>query len=295
MNTNPDRELRCAVYTQVSDDRRLGRIFNSIDAQYEAGMAYIRSQAHAGWVAITDRYDDRGFSGGNTDRPALRRLCRDIQLGRIDVIIIYKIDRLTRSLRDFVNLVQLFDKRHVTFAAVTQPFNTTTSMGRLLLNVLLSFAQFEREIAAERIRDKIAASKRRGVWAGGPIALGYETHAGKVSINEGEARQVRMIFKKYLELGTLRLLLEYLAGHGTLTRDQVFKNGQVRMGYPFSFQSLGCMLRNRTYVGDVVFKGEVLRGPQPPIIGRAMFNAVQLRLDRQRCGANVDRPVSLLA
>jgi site-specific DNA recombinase len=280
------QKLRCAIYTRVSDERNLSPRFNSIDAQYEACSDYILSQAHEDWVELAERYDDDGFSGGTIERPALRRLCRDLRLGKIDIIVLYKIDRLTRSLRDFVKLLELLDRYQVSFVSVTQPLNTATSMGRMLLNVLLSFAEYERELASERIYDKIAASKRKGVWAGGPIALGYQTHNGKVIINTGEARQVRMVFNKYLELGTLSLLLEYLAGHGIVTRQRVLKNGTVRRASPFTHAELGGMLRNRTYIGQVVFEGEVLKGPQPPIIDRMTFDEVQRQLDRQRIGRN---------
>ena len=275
----------------MSDERNLAPVFNSIDAQYEASSAYILSQAHEGWTEIAERYDDDGFSGGNINRPAISRLCRDVQLGRIDTIVVYKIDRLTRSLRDFVKLVELLDRHHVSFVSVTQPFNTATSMGRMLLNVLLSFAEYERELDSERIYDKIAASKRKGVWAGGPIALGYKTENGKVLINKAEARQVRMIFNKYLELGTLRLLLEYLAGGGIMARQRILKDGSLRRASPFTYAGLGWMLRNRVYIGQVVFEGEVLKGPQPPIIDRMTFDAVQRQLDRQRIGRNMVRVV----
>ena len=281
------QKLRCAIYTRVSDERNLSPRFNSIDAQHEAGSAYILSQAHEGWVELPERYDDYGFSGGTIDRPALRRMSHDLQLGKIDIIVLYKIDRLTRSLRDFVKLVELLDRYHVSFVSVTQPLNTATSMGRMLLNVLLSFAEYERELARERVYDKIAASKKKGVWAGGPIALGYQTRNGKVIINSGEAQQVRMIFNKYLELGTLGLLLEYLAGHGIMTRRRVLKDGTVRRASPFTRAGLGGMLRNRTYIGQVVFESEVLKGPQPPIIDRMTFDKVQRQLDRQRIGRNL--------
>lgn len=284
MSKKQSPQLRCAIYTRVSNERNLAPVFNSVDAQYEASSAYILSQTSKGWVEVADRYDDVGFSGGNTDRPALRRLCREVQLGKIDLIAVYKIDRLTRSLRDFGKLVQLFDQHLVSFVAVTQPFNTATSMGRMLLNILLSFAQYEREAAAERIRDKIAASKRNGVWVGGKIALGYKTHDGKVSINESEACQVRMIFKKYLELGSLQLLLEYLAARGIMARQRALKGGKIHPAYPFTYGGLRALLGNRTYVGDVVYEGKTFKGPQPPIIGHEMFNAVQRQ--RQRISRN---------
>ncbi len=291
MSKSKTRTLRCAIYTRVSDERNLAPVFNSIEAQYEASTAYIRSQAGEGWVPVAERYDDFGFSGGNIDRPALRRLSQDVQLGKVDVIVVYKVDRLTRSLRDFVKLVQLLDRHHVSFVSVTQPFNTATSLGRMLLNVLLSFAEYERELASERIYDKIAASKQKGIWVGGPIALGYETHNGKVLINKDEARQVRMIFNKYLELGTLQSLLEYLAGHGIMARQRVLKDGRLRRASPFTYAGLGSMLRNRFYIGQVVFEGEVLKGPQPPVMDRMTFEAVQRQLDQQRIGRNTIRVI----
>ena len=288
-------ETRCAIYTRVSDDQGLEQDFNSLHAQYESGQAYILSQSHAGWVLSPDRYDDGGFSGGNTDRPALQKLLGDLRSGKIDIVVVYKVDRLTRSLADFAKLVELFDRHNVSFASVTQPFNTTTSMGRLTLNVLLSFAQFEREIASKRIRDKMAASKRKGIWVGGPIALGYQTNERKISINEGEAAQVRMIFRKYLELGTLRLVMAHLVRRVVMTKARVLKNGKIRGGYPFTTTGISYILRNRFYIGEVVFKGEILNGPQPAIIDRALFNRVQARLDRQRLGANKERPATRLA
>jgi DNA invertase Pin-like site-specific DNA recombinase len=207
MTAKKAQQVRCAVYTRVSTDQGLDQEFNSLDAQYEASRAYIRSQAHAGWLQIRARYDDGGFSGGNTDRPALQQLLADVQGGRIDVIVVYKVDRLTRSLADFAKLVELFDQHGVSFVSVTQQFNTTTSMGRLTLNVLLSFAQFEREVTSERIRDKIAASKRKGLWVGGMVPLGYDSKDRKVTVNEAEAEAVRTIFQRYFELGSLGLLM----------------------------------------------------------------------------------------
>lgn len=295
MKTNAAKSIRSAIYTRVSNDQNLEMDFNSLDAQYDAAQSYIRSQAYAGWELLPDKYDDGGFSGGTIDRPALQRLLDDIRAGKIDLIVVYKVDRLTRSLADFAKLVDLFDRHDVSFASVTQPFNTTTSMGRLTLNVLLSFAQFEREIASERIRDKVAASKRKGVWVGGPIPLGYRTQDRKISINELEAEQVRMIFKKYLELGTLRLLMAYLVRRNVITRPRILKSGKVRDGLPFTTSGLGYMLRNRFYIGEVVFKGEAFKGPQTAIIDRKLFNAVQARLDKQRLGANKNCAATRLA
>ena len=199
MKTDRPKPVRCAIYTRVSTDQGLEQDFNSLDAQYDASQAYIRSQAHAGWTLIRSKYDDGGFSGGKTDRPALQRLLADVRAGKIDVIVVYKVDRLTRSLADFAKLVELFDEHSVSFVSVTQQFNTTTSMGRLTLNVLLSFAQFEREVTSERIRDKIAASKRKGLWVGGMAPLGYETKDRKITVVEEEAERVRPL-PRYLSL-----------------------------------------------------------------------------------------------
>src|SRR5262252_8761241 len=198
----PRSTVRCAIYTRVSTDQGLEQDFNSLDAQYDASQAYIRSQVHAGWTLLRAKYDDGGFSG-HTDRPALQRLLEDVRSGKIDVIVVYEVDRLTRSLADFAKLVELFDEHNVSFVSVTQQFNTTTSMGRLTLNVLLSFAQFEREVTSERIRDKIAASKRKGLWVGGMVPLGYETKDRKITVNQNEAKRVRLIFQLYLKLGSI--------------------------------------------------------------------------------------------
>src|ERR1700741_4176975 len=195
------RPVRCAIYTRVSTEYGLDQEFNSLDPQYDAASAYIKSQAHAGWTLIRARYDDGGYSGGSTDRPALQRLLADVRTEKIDVVVVYKVDRLTRSLADFAKLVELFDHHGVSFVSVTQQFNTTTSMGRLTLNVLLSFAQFEREVPSERIRDKIAASKRKGLWVGGPLPLGYDMKDKKLVVEAEEADTVRYIYECYLKLG----------------------------------------------------------------------------------------------
>src|SRR5436189_949564 len=199
--------LRCAVYTRKSSEEGLEQQFNSLDAQREACEAFIASQRHEGWTLLKDRYDDGGFSGGTMERPALQRLLADIATSRIDVVVVYKVDRLTRALSDFARIVELFDRHKVSFVSVTQAFNTTTSMGRLTLNVLLSFAQFEREVTGERIRDKIAASKKKGMWMGGFVPLGYDTKDRKISVNEAEADRVRTIFRSYLKLASLNLLM----------------------------------------------------------------------------------------
>ena len=216
--TGERKRLRCAVYTRVSTDHGLEQEFNSLDAQREAARAYIKSQAHEGWIAVQGSFDDGGFSGGSLDRPALQLLLDAIRARRIDVVVVYKVDRLTRSLADFAKLVELFDAHGVSFVSVTQSFNTTTSMGRLTLNVLLSFAQFEREVTSERIRDKIAASKRRGLWVGGPVPLGYAAQNKKLVVVEEEAERVRLIFQLYLELGSLGRLLPELRRRGVVTK-----------------------------------------------------------------------------
>jgi len=295
MNTKAVRPIQCAIYTRVSNDQGLEQAFHSLHAQYDAAQAYIHSQSHCGWTPLTDKYDDGGFSGGDTDRPALQRLLQDVRTGKVDVIVIYKIDRLTRSLADFAKLVDLFDRHNVSFASVTQQFNTATSMGRLMLNVLLSFAQFEREVTSERIRDKIAASKRKGLWVGGAIPIGYQTHDRKISINKPEAEQVRMIFRKYLELGTLRLLMAYVVKRNIVTKPRMLKSGKVRGGVPFTTSGLAYLLRNRFYIGEVVFKGEILKGPQEAIVERKLFSAVQVHMDKQRLGPNEALPASRLA
>src|SRR3954469_16073973 len=208
MKNGTSKVGRCAIYTRVSTDQGLDQDFNSLDAQHDASQAYIRSQAHAGWTQIRTRYDDGGYSGGSTDRPALQRLLDEVKAGKVDTIVVYKVDRLTRSLADFAKLVELFDKHGVSFVSVTQQFNTTTSMGRLTLNVLLSFAQFEREVTSERIRDKIAASKRKGLWVGGMAPLGYRVEGKKLLAHPTEAEQVRTIFSRYLELESLTALMQ---------------------------------------------------------------------------------------
>ncbi len=281
MKSGPSKLVRCAIYTRVSDDQRLDQDFNSLDAQYDASQAYIRSQTHAGWTMLRSKYDDGGFSGGNTDRPALQRLLEDVRAGKVDIIVVYKVDRLTRSLADFAKLVELFDKHDVSFVSVTQQFNTTTSMGRLTLNVLLSFAQFEREVTSERIRDKISASKRKGLWVGGMAPLGYDTKDRKITVNEIEAERVRTIFRSYLKLGSLNLLMAELRKRGITSKVRMLKTGESVGGIPLTRGPLGYLLRNRFYIGEVVFKNDVLKGEQPGIIDRALFDAVQAKLEEQ--------------
>jgi len=282
MMTTVRQTVRCAIYTRVSTESGLDQDFNSLDAQYDAAQAYIRSQAQAGWALARTRYDDGGFSGGSTDRPALQQLLADIRAHRINVIVVYKVDRLTRSLADFAKLVELFDTHGVSFVSVTQQFNTTTSMGRLTLNVLLSFAQFEREVTSERIRDKIGASKRKGLWVGGVVPLGYQAKDRKITVVEQEAKTVRHIFRRYLELGSLNLLLADLRTTGVRTKVRPLSSGRTIGGIPFTRGSLASFLRNRFYIGEVKYKGEVFPGEQTAILDRTLFDSVQTKLDQQR-------------
>src|SRR5467141_1316109 len=269
------KPVRCAIYTRVSTEHGLDQEFNSLDAQYDAASAYIKSQAHAGWALIRSRYDDGGYSGGSTDRPDLQRLLDDIRARKIDVIVVYKVERLTRSLADFAKLVELFDAQGVSFVSVTQQFNTTTSMGRLTLNVLLSFAQFEREVTSERIRDKIAASKRKGLWVGGTLPFGYEMRDGKIAIVQEEAELVRLIFRRYLELGSVNELLRDLRERNIRTRTKQLSTGGTRGGIPFGRGALYYVLSNHFYIGEVKYKNEILPGEQPPIMDRELFDAVR--------------------
>ena len=275
MKPSSPKSVRCAIYTRVSTDHGLDQEFNSLDAQYDAASAYIKSQAHAGWTLIRSRYDDGGYSGGSTDRPDLQRLLDDIRARKIDVIVVYKVDRLTRSLADFAKLVELFDAHGVSFVSVTQQFNTTTSMGRLTLNVLLSFAQFEREVTSERIRDKIAASKRKGLWVGGNLPLGYEMRDGKIAIVDEQAELVRSIFRRYLELGGVNELVRDLKDRNIRTKTQHLSSGKTRGGIPFGRGALYYLLNNHFYIGEVKYKNEILPGEQPPIMDRALFEAVR--------------------
>jgi site-specific DNA recombinase len=269
------KSVRCAIYTRVSTEHGLNQEFNSLDAQYDAASAYIKSQAHAGWTRIRSRYDDGGYSGGSTDRPDLQKLLDDIRARKIDVIVVYKVDRLTRSLADFAKLVELFDAHGVSFVSVTQQFNTTTSMGRLTLNVLLSFAQFEREVTSERIRDKIAASKRKGLWVGGTLPMGYEMKEGKIAVVEEEAELVRSIFRRYLELGSVNELLRDLRERNIRTKTRQLSTGATRGGIPFGRGALYYLLSNHFYIGEVKYKNEILPGEQPPIMDRTLFDAVR--------------------
>src|ERR1700716_3274626 len=236
---------RCAIYTRKSTEHNLDLEFNSLDAQREACEAYIKSQEHEGWRLVPDRYNDGGLSGASLDRPALQQLLADVRAGKITIVVVYKVDRLTRSLADFVKLVELFDEFRVSFVLITQSFNTSSSMGRLTLNVLLSFAQFEREVIGERVRDKISASKRKGIWVGGPIPLGYASVNKKLVVMPEEAETVRIIFRRYLELKSIGMLVGELDRDGLRTRRLVRPNGTVRGGGRFGPGPLAHMLKNR--------------------------------------------------
>ncbi len=286
------RPVRCAIYTRVSTDHGLDQEFNSLDAQYDAASSYIKSQAHAGWTLIRSRYDDGGYSGGSTDRPDLQRLLDDIRGRKLDVIVVYKVDRLTRSLADFAKLVELFDAHDVSFVSVTQQFNTTTSMGRLTLNVLLSFAQFEREVTSERIRDKIAASKRKGLWVGGTLPLGYHMKDDKIAVIEDEAERVRLIYRRYLELDGVNALARDLRERNIRTKSRLLATGATRGGILFGRGSLFYLLRNRFYIGEVKYKDEILPGEQPAIMDRALFDAVQQKLTDQWTTRSTSRNAS---
>lgn len=270
----------CAIYTRKSTDERLDMEFNTLDAQREACEAYIVSQKSEGWIASTNHYDDGGFSGGSLERPALNRLLDEIKAGRIQIIVVYKIDRLTRSLMDFAKLVEIFDKYGITFVSITQSFNTTTSMGRLTLNVLLSFAQFEREVASERIRDKIAASKAKGMWMGGRAPLGFDIEDRRL-VKNNDAEKVNLIFKLYLELGCVRKLKQELEKRGIKSKERISEKGLKYGGQFFSRGALYSLLQNPVYIGKISHKGEIYDGLHEAIISDELWNAVQQRLSEQ--------------
>jgi len=274
---------RCAIYTRKSTEHGLELEFNSLHAQREACEAYIKSQTHEGWQAIPRNYDDPAYSGGNMERPALQRLLKDIDAGLIDVVVVYKIDRLTRSLADFAKLVELFDKKSISFVAVTQQFNTTTSMGRLTLNVLLSFAQFERELSSERVRDKVAASRKKGKWMGGSVPLGYVSKDKKLLVDEAGAKTVRMIFDRYLELKSFQKLVDELNRKRVVTGSREIK-GKISGGVPFAYGPLAYLLKNRTYLGESGHKGSWFSGEHDAIVDRDVFDQVQQLLKANSLG-----------
>ncbi len=281
MSTVHPQRRRCATYTRKSSEEGLEQDFNSLDAQREACEAYIRSQVGEGWQPIRSRYDDGGYSGGTLDRPALRQLLTDIEAGKIDTVVVYKVDRLTRSLADFAKIVEILDEHEVSFVSVTQQFNTTTSMGRLTLNMLLSFAQFEREVTGERIRDKIAASKRKGLWMGGNVPLGYEPNGRTLTIVESEAKTVQALFRLYLELGSVRRVKEEADRMGLRSKvrpgDSRWKGG----GIPFSRGHLYKLLNNPIYAGRIAHKGQSFEGQHAAIVDLETWEAVQKQLAEQ--------------
>jgi DNA invertase Pin-like site-specific DNA recombinase len=272
---NPTRKIRCAVYTRKSHEEGLEQEFNSLDAQRDACEKYIQSQRGEGWILIPDHYDDGGFTGGNTDRPALQKLLHDIETGLIDVVVVYKIDRLSRSLLDFLNMVRMFDKRNVSFVSVTQQFNTSTPMGRLMINVLMSFAEYEREVTGERIRDKIASSKQKGMWMGGFPPLGYDIKNRKLVINEGEADVVGMIFREMSRHSSMTLLIEQMSNKGFTGKAWTTVKGVEHKAGPLNKSTLYKMLRNPIYIGKIRHKKEVYPGEHAPIINEGLWNKVQ--------------------
>lgn len=282
------KTVRCAIYTRKSSEEGLEQDFNSLDAQREACESYIKSQQHEGWILVEKQYNDGGFSGGTLERPALKELFHDIEAGEIDTIVVYKIDRLTRSLMDFSKIVEVFDKKAVSFVSITQQFNTTTSMGRLTLNILLSFAQFEREVTGERIRDKVAASKKKGIWMNGKPPIGYELKDRKLVIDSINAEKARMIFNKYVELKSVPALISYLKENNIKTRNNVF----------FNKGGLYHLLQNKTYIGLITHKDKAYAGEHQAIIGNEVFEKVQQLLIKNRvsekCSLNSINP-SLLA
>ena len=290
--------IRCAIYTRKSTEEGLEQGFNSLDAQREACAAYIVSQRHEGWTLVPDYYDDGGYSGGSMERPALKLLMAEVAAGRVDVIVVYKVDRLTRSLVDFAKIVEILDGRGASFVSVTQSFNTTTSMGRLTLNVLLSFAQFEREVTGERIRDKIAASKAKGMWMGGVVPFGYRVEDRKLLVEVEEAISIRYIFSRYLELGSALALMRELEAKGIRRKLCVNAQGRRHGGHVLSRGALYAILQNRIYVGEVIHKSTHYRGQHDAIIDTETFERVQRQLAdariARRSGTHAQAP-SLLA
>ena len=289
-------KVRCAIYTRKSSEEGLEQDFNSLAAQRESCEAYIRSQKAEGWVALPQHYDDGGISGGTLGRPAIQQLMLDIENKKVDHVIVYKIDRLTRSLTDFAKLIDQFDEHKVSMVSVSQPFDTSTSMGRLTLNVLLSFAQFEREITGERIRDKIAASKQKGMWMGGVVPLGYDLGDRQLLVNQAEAKTVRHIFERYLALGSVYHLMRELKRDGIHSKLRIGKDGKRRGGNPMSRGALYPLLKNRIYIGEITHNGESYPGQHDGIVNRNLFDAVQTRLtEQQRSQGRRGARTSLLA
>ena len=275
---------RCVVYTRKSSEEGLEQEFNSLDAQREAGEAYIRSQMHEGWTLLPNRYDDGGISGGTMKRPGLQQLLQDVQNGKVDIIVVYKVDRLSRSLGDFGQMIELFDKHNVSFVSVTQQFNTTTSMGRLTLNILLSFSQFEREVTSERIKDKIALSKQKGMWMGGYVPLGYDAKDKKLYVNNSEAALIQLIFKRFQQLGSTTLLCKELNDLGYRTKARKNQDGEMSSGARFTKGTLYKILNNRLYIGEVRHGQKWYEGQHEAIIDHELWNRVHAIMDKNRIG-----------
>jgi len=276
------KKLRCAIYTRKSTEDGLEQDFNSLDAQREACAAYILSQASEGWEAVSEFYDDGGWSGGTMNRPAISQLLDDVKADKVDVIVVYKVDRLTRSLADFAKIVEILDENEASFVSVTQSFNTTTSMGRLTLNVLLSFAQFEREVTGERIRDKVAASKKKGMWMGGGVPFGYDVLERQLVLNQSEAEIVRWMFERYIDIKSVPQLVEEMAVKGIKTRQRIWKTGKVVGGVTFKTGTVTHLLQNPVYVGKVKHKENIYDGAHQPIISQELFDLVQSNFQTNR-------------
>ena len=276
------KTIRCAIYTRKSTEEGLEQEFNSLDAQAEACAAYIASQRHEGWSPVDKQYDDGGYSGGSMERPGLKRLMADVEAGKVDVIVVYKVDRLTRALSDFAKIVDILDGAGASFVSVTQSFNTTTSMGRLTLNVLLSFAQFEREVTGERIRDKIAASKKKGMWMGGPLPLGYDVKDRKLMINEKEAKIVRHIFDRYCALKSIGELAGELERDGIRSKPRTYRSGRKAGNQIFGKGALAHLLQNRIFIGEITHKDQSYAGEHKPIIDRKLWGTLQALIHKNR-------------
>jgi len=284
--------IRCAIYTRKSTSEGLDQEFNTLDAQREAAEAFIQSQRHEGWVALPTRYDDGGFSGAHTDRPALQRLLEDIDSGLVDTVVVYKVDRLSRSLLDFARMIRLFDDKKVSFVSTTQHFNTATSLGRLVLNILLSFAQFEREMISERTRDKVAAARRKGKWTGGPPVLGYAIDRGKLQVLPDEAHQVRTMFSLYLELKSTGLVSQRLRDMGWVKKRHITRDDRQIGGGQWDPYSVHRHLTNPIYKGKVRYKDELHEGEHEAIVAEEVFERVQKTLASYPCGRGLRRSVN---
>ena len=282
MNGKP--KIRCAIYTRKSNEEGLEQEFNSLDAQRDAALHYIKSQAHEGWVPTNESYDDGGFTGGNTERPALKRLFKDIENGLVDVVVVYKIDRLSRSLFDFLQMVRTFDRHNVSFVSVTQQFNTSTPMGRLMINVLMSFAEYEREVTGERIRDKIAASKKKGMWMGGTPPLGYDVNERKLTVNHDEAATLRMIFEEFLRYESVTTVASQLKRKGVIGKSWTSRRGITRKGEALDKGNIYRILNNPLYIGKIRHKKEIYEGEHTPIIPQHMWDAAQSLMDKNSSG-----------